>query len=144
PSVNIKRDFGKNLRYIPTYNGQRAFEQIVESAASGTRTFTIIGAYGSGKSTFLWALAETAAGRRPFFDNFDYLLKGYPKNQMLDFVGEFTSLQVALANELKCKQAEVISALAAYAEKLQNKQTALIIRIDEYGKFLEYAAKHDP
>ncbi|MBK1442683.1 ATP-binding protein [Parapedobacter sp. ISTM3] len=144
PSVNIKRDSGKNLRYIPTYNGQRAFEQIVQSAATGTRTFTIIGAYGSGKSTFLWALAETAAGRKTFFDRFDYLLRGYPKNQLLDLVGEFTSLKSELAKELKCNHDEVIQAITQYAEKLQKKQTALIIRIDEYGKFLEYAAKHNP
>ncbi|SEL41332.1 hypothetical protein [Parapedobacter koreensis] len=144
PSVNIKRDIGKNLRYIPTYNGQRAFEQIVEAAALGTRTFTIIGAYGSGKSTFLWALAETAAGRKTCFDRFNYLLKGYAKNQLLDLVGEFTSLQAALAGELKCKEDEVIASLTVYAEKLQKKQTALIIRIDEYGKFLEYAAKNNP
>src|SRR5690606_28252931 len=98
-------------------------------------TFTVIGAYGSGKSTFLWALAETAAGRKTFFDRFDYLLKGYPKNQLLDFVGEFISLQTALADELKCERQEVIYALTAHAEKLQKKQTALIIRIDEYGKF---------
>ncbi len=144
PSVNIKRDKGKNLRYIPTYNGQRAFEQIVQSAADGTRTFTVIGAYGSGKSTFLWALAETAAGRKTFFDRFDYLLRGYSKNQLLDLVGEFASLQSTLAKELKCADGEVIAALTQYAKKLQKKQTALIIRIDEYGKFLEYAAKHNP
>ncbi len=144
PSVNIIRDVGKALRYIQTYNGQRAFEQIVESAASGVRTFTIIGAYGSGKSTFLWALAETAAGRKTFFDRFDYLLKGYAKNQLLDLVGQFSSLRTALAGELGCGDDKVLEKLTAYADKLKKKQTALIIRIDEYGKFLEYAAKNNP
>jgi len=144
PSVNIKRDKGKHLRYIPTYNGQRAFEQIVRSATTGMRSFAIVGAYGSGKSTFLWALAEAVNGKKQYFEEFDYLLKGYPQNELIDFVGEYASITEAFREEFKCKKEEVLTKISDRADILKLKETALIIRIDEFGKFLEFAAKNNP
>lgn len=144
PSVNIKRDKGKQLRYISTYNGQRAFEQIVKSATTGMRSFAIVGAYGSGKSTFFWALAEAVNGEKQYFEQFDYLLQGYPKNELMDFVGEYSSITEAFCEELKCEKEEVLTKLSEYAVTLNQKQTALLIRVDEFGKFLEFAAKNNP
>lgn len=144
PSVNIIRDKGKQLRYIPTYNGQRAFEQIVQSAPIGARAFSLVGAYGSGKSTFLWALAESASSDKKYFEHFDYLLKGFPQNELLDFVGDFTSIVEAFAKTLDCKKEDVLETLIQHADSLKEKGIALIIRIDEFGKFLEFAAKTNP
>ncbi len=144
PSVNILRDKGKVLRYVKTYNGQRAFEQIISLAPTGARTFSLVGAYGSGKSTFLWAIAESANRDKQYFDNFDYLLKGFVKNEFLDLIGEFRSITDVFAELLKCESGKVIDALSSYADKLRSKGTALIIRIDEFGKFLEFAAKTSP
>lgn len=143
PSINIKRDIGKKLRYIPTYNGQRAIEQIIGACSIGVRAFTIVGAYGSGKSAFLWALAEAINDKVGHFGQYDYVLRGYEKNELLDLVGEYASLQDVLATELKCDISDVLQAIKIKADKLKKKQSSLVIRIDEYGKFLEYAAKHN-
>lgn len=144
PSVNIIRDKGKELRYIPTYNGQRAFEQIVKSAPTGVRSFAIVGAYGSGKSTFLWALGETVNSGKQYFEEYDYLLKGFSNNAILDFVGDYSSVIEAFEKRLKYKREEVLTKLSNYANQLQKEGTALIIRIDEFGKFLEFSAKNNP
>ncbi|TKT93338.1 ATP-binding protein [Dyadobacter frigoris] len=144
PSVNIIRDKDKEIRYIPTYNGQRAFEQIISMSGIGTRSFSIVGAYGSGKSAFLWALAEAINKNKPYFEGWNYLLKSYSKNEIIDFIGDFSSVIDSFARELKCEKENVIAALHAHAEDLKNKNTALLIRIDEFGKFLEHAAKSNP
>lgn len=144
PSVNIVRDKDRDINYIPTLNGQRAFEQIVEASNSGARAFTIIGAYGTGKSTFLWALAQAVQGETTFFDHFDYFLKGYSHYEIMDFVGEFSSLRKDFAYQLETNEDKVLEALSLHAKSLQNKGKGLIIRIDEFGKYLEFAAKNNP
>lgn len=144
PSVNIIRDKDREFEYVGTMNGQRAFEQIVTSSNLGYRTFTIVGAYGTGKSTFLWALAYSLEKENKFFEHFDYLLKGYDKYITLDFVGEFISLQDAFTKKLECEKVEVLASLKHYAQQLKEKNTALLIRIDEFGKYLEYAAQNNP
>lgn len=143
PSVNIIRDKDREINYIRTINGQLTFEQIVETANSGARAFTIIGAYGTGKSTFLWALERAVTRENKFFDHFDYFLKGYSTYHTLDIVGEFTSLEEAMAKELKCSAHEVIDKFCERAEDLKEAGVAWLVRIDEFGKFLEYAAKSE-
>lgn len=144
PSVNIIRDKGANIKYVNTYNGQRAFEQILHAAPAGTRSFSLVGAYGTGKSTFLWALAEACSGKEEYFQDFDYLLKGYPRFELLDFVGDFSSITEAFALALKCEKSKIIENLSLYADQLNAKKTSLIIRIDEFGKHLEFSAKTNP
>lgn len=141
PSVNIIRDKDREINYIRTINGQLTFEQIVETANSGARAFTIIGAYGSGKSTFLWALERAVTTENKFFDHFDYFLKGYPTYHTLDIVGEFESLEKVMARELNCAQEDVIETFQTRAKDLKEAGIAWLVRIDEFGKFLEYAAK---
>jgi len=144
PSVNILRDKGRQLPYIQTYNSQRAFEQIVDLAPLGSRAFSLVGAYGSGKSTFLWAVAEASGSKRNFFEGYDYLLKGYTTEYFLDFIGDYASIVEAFANIFRCEKSGVITELINFADNLQKHGTALIIRIDEFGKFLEFAAKTNP
>ncbi|WP_367330718.1 hypothetical protein [Sphingobacterium multivorum] len=144
PSVNIIRDKDREISYVRTINGQLTFEQIVQSAQSSIRSFSIIGAYGTGKSTFLWALERAVLHGGAYFDHFDYFIKGYSQYKILDLVGEFISLQEAFSKELKCEVDQVFDALQKQASKLKDKQIGLIIRIDEFGKFLEYAAKNNP
>lgn len=144
PSVNIIRDKDREINYIPTINGQRSFEQIVDAAQLGTRAFTLVGAYGTGKSTFLWAFAKAIEKGNGYFDHFDYILRGYTQYSLLDFVGDYSSVQTAFATLLSCKQGEALSSLDQHARDLQRNGTALIIRIDEFGKYLEFAAKNNP
>lgn len=143
PSVNIIRDKGKNLNYIPTLNGQHAIEHIVQVAAQGIRAFSVVGAYGTGKSSFLWAIAASIQDSKGYFGQYDYLIKGYSHYQWMDIVGEYTSIIQSICTSLGCDEDTLFDALGAKLAELQAQKTALIIRIDEFGKFLEYAAKHD-
>ena len=68
PSINIIRDLNEDIAYFPTQNAQRVAEQIETSFTAGIRVFNIIGSYGTGKSSFLWALAQTLRGKKHFFE----------------------------------------------------------------------------
>ena len=52
-STNILRDQTKDLKYIVTPNATKIFERIFNSENNSNKSFTIIGNYGTGKSTFL-------------------------------------------------------------------------------------------
>ena len=57
PSINILRDANSHLEYIPTRNGEKAFQKITSAFfGNGNHSFNIIGAYGTGKSAFILAL----------------------------------------------------------------------------------------
>ena len=55
-SANIENGFAADAQYIVTPNAQRAIHQIVSDYQAGIHSFTIIGSYGTGKSSFLLAL----------------------------------------------------------------------------------------
>lgn len=65
-STNIIRDSGRELNYIPTPNSIRVVNQIVNDFKKGIRSFNIIGSYGTGKSSFLWALQQSLQGKKRF------------------------------------------------------------------------------
>ena len=67
PSVNIIRDLDVELNYIPTLNAQKAFNQIVNNFNAGIKCFSIVGAYGTGKSSYLWAFEKTVNTKNTFF-----------------------------------------------------------------------------
>ena len=52
-STNILRDSKKSIDFIATPNSKEIFERIF--VHNGTKSFNLIGNYGTGKSTFLWA-----------------------------------------------------------------------------------------
>ena len=67
PSVNIIRDKNEELNYIPTPNARLAFSQIINDCKNGTRSFNIVGAYGVGKSAFLWAFEKEISNEKRIF-----------------------------------------------------------------------------
>ena len=144
PSINIKRDRRKALPYIATPNSKDVAASIIDSIGTGQKSHVIVGAYGSGKSMFLWALGKTLAGNNQFFDTPDF--KRY---HAVNLVGEFGSIREKFIEEFNVEYDDDESILdAVYNECAhqindKNKQ-GLIIIIDEFGKFLEYAAKYNP
>lgn len=66
-SVNIIRDKGKELNYIPTPNSNRVVNQIANDFKKGNRSFNIIGSYGTGKSAFLWAFQQSLSNDKKYF-----------------------------------------------------------------------------
>ncbi|MBU6122325.1 hypothetical protein [Hymenobacter siberiensis] len=149
PSVNIVRDASQQLLYIPTQNAQTIYGQIVDNYLSGIHCFNIVGAYGTGKSAFLWAFQQTLNKQKEYFHT-EVGFKNVKAFRFLHFVGQYASLKQTLAQHFLGEAAvdvsskEVIEAIVQEYRPLAKKQFALVLVVDEFGKFLEYAAKENP
>lgn len=147
PSVNIIRDSNKELNYTVTPNAETIARQIANDFKKGFHSFNVIGSYGTGKSSFLWALSQTLERKKKHFDINLVAQRG--KVKVLNFVGEYQSLINTFIEQLGVKKnsagnQEILDAIYQQWEKAGTKDGLLIIFIDELGKFLEYASKHQP
>lgn len=145
-STNIIRDFDREINYIPTPNSKRVVNQIVDDFKKGIRSFNIIGSYGTGKSSFLWALQQSLISKKKIFQ---VNLLQSPKVKIINFVGEYKSISNAFADyfditENKYKSENIFSEIFNIYHELGNKNPLLVLMIDEFGKFLEYAAQNSP
>ncbi|MEN0003941.1 MAG: hypothetical protein AAF798_07350 [Bacteroidota bacterium] len=149
PSVNIKRDRRKSLAYIPTPNAKGVASQVLGGLYSGARSHVIVGAYGSGKSIFLWAFAKTLAKSKSYFELPDDIEALESKFHVVNIVGEHASIMEAFSEEFNPEEENydvdsILNALHEEYERQQAKGKNLILILDEFGKFLEYAAKYNP
>ncbi len=147
PSVNIIRDSEKELYYIVTPNAERITHQMTNDFKKGFHSFNIIGSYGTGKSSYLWAFTQTIKGKADYFDVNFTQSKG--KVKVLNLVGIYQSIISAFAEKLGIENTlagnqEIFDAIFQQYEKVGEKDGLLVVVIDEFGKFLEYAAKHEP
>lgn len=148
PSVNIIRDADSMLHYIPTTNAKLVFTQLVNDYRVGVRSFTIVGAYGIGKSAFLWAFEKNINHTQYIFSK---LANNMPVKEFefMRIVGQYDSLSNAIAKQLNLGAKEITAEtlLAALDKQYKTASKAgkgLAIIVDEFGKFLEYAAKNNP
>jgi ribosomal protein S15P/S13E len=145
-SVNILRDTDKDFHYIPTPNAKQVVSQIVNDFKKGIRSFNIIGTYGTGKSSFLLALEQSIKGTKRFFE------PNFGASHKVDFVkivGSYSSIIEQFAepfevNTNKNKHENILSEIFNRYHPLGKNNGVLFIFLDEFGKFLEYAAKHNP
>ncbi|MEX0810566.1 MAG: hypothetical protein WD048_00030 [Chitinophagales bacterium] len=150
-SVNIIRDKDKNLNYIPTPNAKVVFNQLAKDYHLGVRSFNIVGAYGTGKSAFVWALKKNLNKEHNYFSDLEKSqfknIKGF---EFFQVIGEFDSLMDAFANAFgfkakdDVKAQDIIHEIDNFYEKLKIEKKGLVIVVDEFGKFLEFAAKNKP
>lgn len=96
PSVNIIRDADKHMDYIVTPNGEKAALKIFNDFNKGFHSFSIIGSYGTGKSSFLWALEQTLKGNKIFDAE---LFDSMNKIEIVNLVGSYNSLIEAFNEE---------------------------------------------
>ncbi len=149
PSINIIRDLNKNLNYIPTPNALQVYTQIAKNYTTGTHSFNIIGSYGTGKSSFLLALEHHLNGKRNYFSPLNVSFKGLKGFEFLPIVGDSVSLlsffasKFGLTNE-DYSTHEVLTKIEAQYEEIKKADKGWFIAIDEFGKFLEYAASSNP
>lgn len=142
-STNILRDESKDLNYVVTPNAIQIYERIVNSAEKSNKSFTLIGNYGTGKSTFLWALEKNLLKEKIYFSN-----KIDSKSNSFDFiklVGDNASLTDTLLKTLKLKEGssnEIIAELEKRRIASSKKNKGLVLIIDEFGKFLEFIGKN--
>ncbi len=147
PSVNIIRDFHKDLNYVPTSNARKVFDQIASEFVSARRSFTIVGAYGTGKSSFLWAVDKVLNGRRDYFE-LPPSMQEYRGFRVINIVGQYASLIHTFQREFQIDEdlpvGDIIKTLDKEYKKCKKKHQGLVLCLDEFGKFLEFAAKVDP
>ncbi len=145
-SINILRDTEKNFHYIPTPNSRQVVSQIVNDFKRGIRSFNIIGTYGTGKSSFLLALEQSINGTKRYFEpNFI----SNPKVDFVKIVGSYTSIIGQFADTFEVKSnsnihENILSEIFSRYHSLGKNQGILFLFLDEFGKFLEYASKHNP
>ena len=146
-SANIENGFAEGAQYIVTPNAQKAIHNIVNDFQTGIHSFTIIGSYGTGKSSFLLALESDLRGtsKKPFLMDSKVLLKS-SDIEIKNIVGDYTELSTLLRRSLNAEGTtnSVLDELKAYYNKCQKQGKFLLIVIDEFGKVLEHAAKNNP
>jgi hypothetical protein len=148
PSVNIIRDFSRDIDYIPTKNSNFIYNQIVSNYQKGTRSFNIVGSYGTGKSSFIVALEQSLNNKHNYFDR-SLFFEEVTEFEFQNIVGESKSLLAAFTelfcpNETNPDSSKILKAISIHISRLNRKQKGFVLVIDEFGKYLEYAAKNNP
>lgn len=147
-SANIESGFPQGSTYIATPNAKNVAANIVSGFQSGIHSFTLIGTYGTGKSSFLIALKEDLIGGRQTKHLIEcpQVLSAGQKFQVLDIVGDYESLAALLSRKLdeSTETGDVMDVLRSYYSKLKKQGRFLVVLIDEFGKVLEHAARENP
>jgi len=147
-SINIVRDQDKTFDYIASDNTTRIANFIVNEFKNGIHSFNLIGSYGTGKSSFLWAFNKSISSAENL-NYFNFPSKQFNQTEFINIVGEFNSLidffknYFLIENNLKGNQ-EIFDCIYQKYEAIKENEGVLIICIDEFGKFLEYASKYNP
>jgi nitrogen regulatory protein PII-like uncharacterized protein len=144
PSVNIVRDREQRFEYIPTPNAERVVQNLNENIVRGIKSFYLVGSFGTGKSSFLLALENQVENGKKIFRT-PITFNGSTKYQSFNIIGDYRSLEDTLREELKInKYKDVIEGLSNHYKKVNSSKKGLLIAIDEFGKFLEYASENQP
>lgn len=146
-STNIEQGVSENFNYIVTPNAQKVYGNIVDSFQAGIHSFSIIGTYGTGKSSFLMALEKdltqggcSLVSNKSVFANADSF-------EFLNIVGDYAPMATLLARKLNIVDANnknIFTELGKKLTKLKSKNKFLFIYVDEFGKVLEHAANTNP
>lgn len=145
-SVNIIRDTDRDFNYIPTPNARQVVSQVVNDFKKGIRSFNVVGAYGTGKSSFLLAFEQSIKGTKRYFEpNF----LAHPKFDFVKIIGSYFSIIEQFADVFgvqtnKDQQENILSEIFNRYHSIEKENKVLFILIDEFGKFLEYASKYNP
>ena len=146
-SANIENGFPDGMQYIVTTNARKAIGTIIDDYHTGIHSFTIIGSYGTGKSSFLLALEEdlrTSTRPKHLFN--PKSISDAEEYELLNIVGDYADLSKLLRQALRVEGGaeSVIDELKSYYQYLQAHGKFLVIVVDEFGKVLEHAAKNNP
>ena len=148
-SANIENGIVEGTRYIVTPNVEKVLQEIVNAYQTGIHSFSIIGTYGTGKSSFLLNLEKDLDKNnetKMLLKNPNVLFNG--EFEVLNILGDAKSLSDILTEKLKeitsSDDDDPIALLRDYYNRLKRRNKFLFIAIDEFGKVLEHAAKYDP
>lgn len=146
-STNIKSTSFDTINYIVTKNAEKTVGSLINDYNAGIHSFTLIGTYGTGKSSFLLALEnDLLTGSNRLFSNKGQF-NGYKKFSFINIVGQFNTLPVLLCSELGIRPESIDEFFELFQKKIdacKKKKEFLVIVVDEFGKILEHAAKENP
>lgn len=144
-SVNIEAGVAPDFHYIVTENARRAAGEIASNVQSGIHSFSLIGTYGTGKSSFIVALEDELTNGRNRLVSGPEVFFGCHAFDYINIVGEYASMQSLLARKLQCPDGRnVLDELKARCHLSESSGRALFLFVDEFGKVLEHAAKNNP
>ena len=147
-STNISQGVNDNFNYIVTPNAQKVYGNIVDSFQSGIHSFSIIGTYGTGKSSFLMALERDLLNNKSSLVSEKSVFADAEGFEFMNIVGEYSSLSMLLSKELSIAPSDdsknILYSMSRYLNELKSKNKFLFIFVDEFGKILEYAANTNP
>ena len=145
-SSNIADGFFDDSKYIVTPNAKRVAGIIANDFNAGMHSFTIVGAYGTGKSTFLLQFEKDleCGKKKSVLVNPKTLCEG--GFEVMKIIGDYAELTTVLQGQLKYTSGKgsILDQLNGYYQQLQKEGKFLIIVVDEFGKILEHAAKNNP
>ena len=146
-STNIENGFAEGMQYLVTPNAQNAIHNIVNDFRSGIHSFTIIGSYGTGKSSFLLALESDLqkTGKQKYLLDAQNLSDA-KSFEIMNIVGDYAEMSTLLSKALNVEgnTTSILDSLKNYYTQCQKKGKFLLIVVDEFGKVLEHAAKNNP
>lgn len=149
-SANLENGITDGAQYIVTPNVEKVLQEIISGYQTGIHSFCIIGTYGTGKSSFLINLEkdlEEGTEQKVLLKN-PKVLSPKEKFEVLNIVGDAKSMSQLLSESLEGKtnsqSSDPLQVLKTYYTALSKKDKFLLIAVDEFGKILEHAAKHDP
>lgn len=143
-SVNIEIGVQEDFQYIVTPNVQRVLGDLVSSVSTGVHSFSVIGTYGTGKSSFIMALERGLQGKDDTLIKKKTVFFGMESFDICKIVGEYDSLQSLIARKLRVENRNALDSLKQRCKEAEAKNSVFIIFIDEFGKVLEHAAKNNP
>ena len=91
-SANIEEGLSKNFQYIVTPNARDVASGLVDGYRTGLHSFTIIGSYGTGKSSFLLALEKDLQSKGSYSLLNPHTLSANAKFDVLKIVGDYKDL----------------------------------------------------
>ena len=148
-SANIEEGIAEDTRYIVTPNVLKVVQEIVDGYKTGIHSYSIIGTYGTGKSSFLINLEHDLTTDEEYhvlLKNKDILHKG--DFEILNILGDSKPLDDLMLAKLQkimvSEEKDTLMLLKSYYNRLKKNNRFLVIAIDEFGKVLEHAAKYDP
>lgn len=147
-SQNIETPITDNFNYIVTGNARRIFSELVDGFNSGVHSFTIVGTYGTGKSSFLRALQSDINNKSHFLFTNKGQFGGLTNIDFRPIVGDYTSFISLLSNKLnpenEIKSISIFKELDGMVSECKKENKLLLIAVDEFGKVLEHAANNNP
>ena len=146
-SANIENGFLIGNQYVVTPNGRKAVQNILKDFHSGIHSFTIIGSYGTGKSSFLLALEadlDTKNEQKRLLNPEN--LSAASAYEILNIVGDYSEMSTLLGKKLNVdgNSNSILDELKTFYNRLKSQNKFLLIVVDEFGKVLEHAAKNNP